>query len=157
MAGGAKPHPPKRSSSAFDRGGQTGPPRSNAFFFGAADDAPLTTVGNDRPPAVRRTVVRPPNDPRTTPEQPRKPISQTLIIVPSGSYGYQPRQSSKKEKTPRVGEPQVFQIISSYGHIIILSYDHTIMLSYDHALILSYDHVTQYHTIILSYYHHIIR
>ena len=30
--------PPKRSSAAFDRGGQTGPPRSNAFF-----SAPLTT------------------------------------------------------------------------------------------------------------------
>ena len=26
------------SSVAFDRGGQTGPPRSNAFVFGAADD-----------------------------------------------------------------------------------------------------------------------
>ena len=30
--------PPKRSSLAFDRGGQTTPPRSNAFLFGAADD-----------------------------------------------------------------------------------------------------------------------
>ena len=29
---------PVRSSLAFDRGGQTGPPRSNDFFFGAADD-----------------------------------------------------------------------------------------------------------------------
>ena len=29
---------PKRSFVTFDRGGQTGPPRSNDFFFGAADD-----------------------------------------------------------------------------------------------------------------------
>ena len=29
---------PKRSYLAFDRGGQTGPPRSNDFFFGVADD-----------------------------------------------------------------------------------------------------------------------
>ena len=37
---GAKPPqtPPKRSFVTFDRGGQTGPPRSNDFFFGAADD-----------------------------------------------------------------------------------------------------------------------
>ena len=43
-------HPPrpslKRSFVTFDRGGQTGPPRSNDFFFGAADDtgAPMSTV-----------------------------------------------------------------------------------------------------------------
>ena len=55
--------PPKRSSAAFDRGGQTGPPRSNAFFFGAADD---TGAADDRPagrPASRsagRTSVRTP-------------------------------------------------------------------------------------------------
>ena len=35
--------PPKRSFVTYDRGGQTGggqtgPPRSNDFFFGAADD-----------------------------------------------------------------------------------------------------------------------
>ena len=30
--------PPKRPSLAFDPVGQTGPPRSNDFFFGAADD-----------------------------------------------------------------------------------------------------------------------
>ena len=35
--GGADP-PLKRSFVTFDRGGQTGPPRSNDFFFGAADD-----------------------------------------------------------------------------------------------------------------------
>ena len=41
LAGGAKrPQTPplKRSFVTFDRGGQTGPPRSNAFFFGATDD-----------------------------------------------------------------------------------------------------------------------
>ena len=41
LAGGGKapPDPPlKRSFVTFDRGGQTGPPRSNDFFFGAADD-----------------------------------------------------------------------------------------------------------------------
>ena len=37
--GKAPPDPPlKRSFVTFDRGGQTGPPRSNDFFFGAADD-----------------------------------------------------------------------------------------------------------------------
>ena len=35
-----------QSSLAFDRGGQTGPPRSNAFFFGAVDDK---GTANDRP------------------------------------------------------------------------------------------------------------
>ena len=30
--------PLKPSFVTFDRGGQTGPPRSNYFFFGAADD-----------------------------------------------------------------------------------------------------------------------
>ena len=48
LAGGPTPPdaPPKRLYLAFDRGGQTGPPRSNAFFFGAADD---TGVADDRP------------------------------------------------------------------------------------------------------------
>ena len=49
FAGGAKPPqtpPPKRSSAAFDRGGQTGPPRSNAFFFGTVDD---TGAADDHP------------------------------------------------------------------------------------------------------------
>ena len=47
-AGGAKPPDPplKRSFVTFDRGGQTGPPRSNVFFFGAADD---TRAADDRP------------------------------------------------------------------------------------------------------------
>ena len=45
--GKAPPDPPlKRSFVAFDRGGQTGPPRSNDFFFGAADD---TRAADDRP------------------------------------------------------------------------------------------------------------
>ena len=34
---GCVPHL-KQSFVTFDRGGQTGPPRSNDFFFGAADD-----------------------------------------------------------------------------------------------------------------------
>ena len=48
LAGGPKPPetPPKRSFVTFDRGGQTGPPRSNDFFFGAADD---TRAADDRP------------------------------------------------------------------------------------------------------------
>ena len=50
LAGGAKPVQTtpalKRSSAAFDRGGHTGPPRSNAFFSGAADD---TGAADDRP------------------------------------------------------------------------------------------------------------
>ena len=69
LAGGAKPPqtpPLKRSFVTFDRGGQTGPPRSNDFFFGAADD---TRASDDRPPAVRRpstgrpTTVHGTNDP----------------------------------------------------------------------------------------------
>ena len=54
---GATPHlrmgPPlvKRSFVTFDRGGQTGPPRSNAFFVGAADD---TGAADDGPATVRR-------------------------------------------------------------------------------------------------------
>ena len=43
---------PKRASAAFDRGGQTGPPRSNAFFFGAADDTGAADdmgAADDRP------------------------------------------------------------------------------------------------------------
>ena len=47
-----------RSSLAFDRGGQTRPPRSNAFFFGAADD---TGAADDRPAGrpARRLAGRP--------------------------------------------------------------------------------------------------
>ena len=44
-------HPPKRSSAAIDRGGQTGTPRSNAFFsVPLTTQAPRTTV---RPDATR--------------------------------------------------------------------------------------------------------
>ena len=42
--------PLKRSFVTFDRGGQTGPPRSNDFFFGAADD---TRAADDRPAGRR--------------------------------------------------------------------------------------------------------
>ena len=55
LAGGEQstPRPPplKRSFVTFDRGGQTGPPRSNDFFVGAADD---TGAADDLSPAVRR-------------------------------------------------------------------------------------------------------
>ena len=47
--------PLKRSFVTFDRGGQMGPPRSNDFFFGTADD---TGVADDRP------TVRQPSDDR---------------------------------------------------------------------------------------------
>ena len=41
--------PPKRSYLAFDRGGQTGPPRSNDFFFGAADDTRIARTSGWTP------------------------------------------------------------------------------------------------------------
>ena len=60
LAGGGQSPPStpplKRSFVTFDRGGQTGPPRSNDFFFGAADD---TRAADDRPPAVRRPSTVP--------------------------------------------------------------------------------------------------
>ena len=47
--GKAPPDPPlKRSFVTFDRGGQTGPPRSNAFFSAPLTTrAPPTTPGQD--------------------------------------------------------------------------------------------------------------
>ena len=56
--GGQSPSRPhqKRSSAAFDRGGQTGPPRSNDFFFGTADDA---GAADDRPAGPERTMGLP--------------------------------------------------------------------------------------------------
>ena len=54
--------PPERPSLAFDRGGQTGPPRSNNFFFGAADD---TRAADDRP--AGRLVGRPAERPAERP------------------------------------------------------------------------------------------
>ena len=58
LGGGAQPPqtPTKRSSLAFDRGGQTGPPRSNAFVFGAADDM---GTADDRPAGRPRPDARP--------------------------------------------------------------------------------------------------
>ena len=55
LAGGRCPsdRPTKRLSAAFDQGGQTGSPRSNAFFFGATDD---TGAANDRPKMVRKRL-----------------------------------------------------------------------------------------------------
>ena len=56
--GGAPPL--KRSFVTFDRGGQTGPPRSNDFFFGAAGN---TRAADDRPagrPAERPAEVQRP-------------------------------------------------------------------------------------------------
>ena len=54
-AGGASQTPPEHSSLAFDRGGQTGPPRSNAFFFGAADDMGAV---DDRPTTRSKVYLR---------------------------------------------------------------------------------------------------
>ena len=51
--------PLKRSFATFDRGGQTGPPRSNAFF-----SAPLTTCA---PPTTVRPDVRPNARPNVRP------------------------------------------------------------------------------------------
>ena len=53
--------PPKRSSAAFDRGSQTGPPRSNPFFFGAVN--PMGAVdgtgdADDRPTTRSKEYLR---------------------------------------------------------------------------------------------------
>ena len=95
--GKAPPDPPlKRSFVTFDRGGQTGPPRSNDFFFGAADDmrAGPTTVrrpSDDRPLAVRQqstvpTVLRyllflP--DPFSPCSAPISPARSSIAVPPS--------------------------------------------------------------------------
>ena len=59
--------PLKRSSVTFDRGGQTGPPRSNAFLFGAVDDtgavdgtdaADDTGAADDRPTTRSNVYLR---------------------------------------------------------------------------------------------------
>ena len=53
--------PPKRSFVTFDLGGETGPPRSNAFFSAPlATRAPPTTIRDDRPrrPSADRTPGR---------------------------------------------------------------------------------------------------
>ena len=55
--------PLKRSFVTFDRGGQTGPPRSNDFFFGAADDTRVAwtsgrTSGRTPDVLTRRRVQR---------------------------------------------------------------------------------------------------
>ena len=42
----------KRSFVTFDRGGQTGPPRSNDFFFGAADDTRAARTSGRTPGVV---------------------------------------------------------------------------------------------------------
>ena len=48
--GKVPPDPPlKRSFVTFDRGGQTGPPRSNDFFFGAADDTGAARTSGQTP------------------------------------------------------------------------------------------------------------
>ena len=53
-----------QTSLAFDRGGQTGPPRSNDFFFGAADD---TRAADDRP--AGRLAGRPAERPAERPTE----------------------------------------------------------------------------------------
>ena len=81
-AGGQSPPrpPPKRSSAAFDRGGQTGPPRSNAFF-----SAPLTTQA---PPTTVRPDARRHARPDVAPDPNQKPVSQILImgVAVTGSH-----------------------------------------------------------------------
>ena len=70
LAGGAKPPqtPLKRSFVTFDRGGQTGPPRSNDFFFGAADDTGAADdmgAADDRPMStLLNENLAPVGDPR---------------------------------------------------------------------------------------------
>ena len=53
--------PPKRLFVTFDRGGQTGPPRSNEFFFGAVDDAGAidgTGAADNRPTTRSKVYLR---------------------------------------------------------------------------------------------------
>ena len=60
--------PLKRSFVTFDRGGQTGPPRSNDFFFGAADDTGAARTSgrtSGRTPAGRPLTTRPDKSIRT--------------------------------------------------------------------------------------------
>ena len=61
--GKAPPDPPlKRSFVTFDRGGQTGPPRSNDSFFGTADDTRAARTSGrtfGRTPAGRPLTTRP--------------------------------------------------------------------------------------------------
>ena len=55
--------PVKRSFVTFDRGGQTGPPRSNYFFFGAADGTRAArTSGRTSGRTPSRTPGRTPAD-----------------------------------------------------------------------------------------------
>ena len=84
---GATPHlrmgPPfKRSFVTFDRGGQTGPPRSNYFFFGAADD---TCAADDRP--AGRLAGRPAERPaERLAERPTQKSLQAVRIKPETKY-----------------------------------------------------------------------
>ena len=69
------PDPPlKRSFVTFDRGGQTGPPRSNYFF-----SAPLTTRAPPGRPAGRLTQTeRPAERPLTTRANPPMNVAHLL-------------------------------------------------------------------------------
>ena len=63
--GKASPDPPlNRSFVTFDQGGQTGPPRSNDFFFGAADDTGADDDHLSGRPAGRSAAGRPAERPR---------------------------------------------------------------------------------------------
>ena len=67
LAGGGKTPPEsplKRSFVTFDQGGQTGPPRSNDFFSGSADD---TRAADDRP--AGRLAGRPAERPAERPTE----------------------------------------------------------------------------------------
>ena len=54
----------QQSFDTFDRGGQMGPPRSNDFFFGAADD---TRTADDSP--AGRPAERPAERPTERPAE----------------------------------------------------------------------------------------
>ena len=72
----------KRSFVTFDRGGQTGPPRSNDFFFGAADD---TRAADDRP--AGRLAGRPAERPaERLAERPTQKSLQAALIKPETKY-----------------------------------------------------------------------
>ena len=74
--GKAPPDPPlKRSFATFDRGGQTGPPRSNDFF-----SAPLTTRAPPGHPAGC-PAEHPAGRPLTTRPSPERPAERANIVA----------------------------------------------------------------------------
>ena len=76
--GKAPPDSLKRSFVTFDQGGQTRPPRSNDFFFGAADDM---RAADDRP--AGRLAGRPTE---RLAEHPTQKSLQAALIKPETKY-----------------------------------------------------------------------